>query len=167
MRTRARIQRAADNFEFASYMIELQRMTKDDIGNYLAFEKRAESRIYAAAQNRQEAEEEFADGSMYFIKFSGEVVGTASYSRKEDRSVYINGLAVDPDFRGRGLGRKALAKILEQVRDADRVWLVVHPENISAMKLYESFGFKTVERRENFHGDGEPRVVFSRDQFRA
>jgi ribosomal protein S18 acetylase RimI-like enzyme len=144
--------------------VELHRISQNDLGEYLAFEKKVESRTYTSAQNREEAEEEFAQGPMYLIKQEDKVVGTVSYSIKEDGSVYINGLAIAPEHQGQGLGRAALEQILEQVKDAPRVWLVTHPENSRAIALYESFGFKVTDRIENFHGDGEPRVVLTREQ---
>lgn len=153
-----------NNLKGESPAVELQRMVPADIDAYLALEKRVESRTYTAAQNRQEAEEEFALGPMYFIKQGDSIVGAVSYSKKEDGSIYINGLSIVPEYQGRGLGRAALEKVLGQVKDAPRVWLVVHPENAPAVRLYESLGFTFIERIEDFHGDGEPRVVLSRDR---
>lgn len=144
--------------------IELEPVSQNDLDAYLALEKRAENRTYTAAQNREEAEEEFEQGPIYFIKQSGKVVGTVSYSIKEDGSAYINGLAVDPDFQGQGLGRAALEQILAKLKNTPRVWLVTHPENDRAIALYESFDFKITDRIENFHGDGEPRIVLAREQ---
>jgi ribosomal protein S18 acetylase RimI-like enzyme len=144
--------------------VELHRISQDDLDEYLAFEKKVESRTYTSAQNREEAEEEFAQGPMYFIKQAGKVVGTVSYSIQEDGSAYINGLAIDPEYQGQGLGRAVLEQILEQVKDASRVWLVTHPENNRAIALYGSFGFKVTDRIENFHGDGEPRIVLILEQ---
>ena len=131
--------------------VELQRISRDDFDAYLALEKRTESKTYTAAQNLEEVEEEFLQGPMYFIKQGDTVVGTVSYSIKDDGSVYLNGLAIDPDHQGLGLGRATLEQILAQVKDAPRVWLVTHPENERAITLYESFGFKITDRIENFH----------------
>ncbi len=143
--------------------VELQRMAQSDIDMYLALEKRTECRTYTAAQNHEEAEEEFAQGPMYFIKQKDKIVGTVSYSIQEDGGVYLNGLAIDPDFQGRGLGRAALEQVLAQVKDAPRIWLVVHPANDRAIALYKSFDFKITDQIENFHGDGEPRIVLTRE----
>lgn len=144
--------------------IELQQLSLEDIDRYLEIEKRVESKTYLAAQNREEAEEEFALGPMYFIKLRDQVVGAVSYSKQEDGSVYVNGLAIDPLFQRQGLGREVLTQILEQVKLAPRVWLVTHPDNGSAVSLYESFDFKITDRIEDFEGSGEPRIVLTRDQ---
>lgn len=51
--------------------------------------------------------------------------------------------------------------ILEKCKGADRVDLVTHPENRSALELYSSLGFKVEARQENYFGDGEPRLVLT------
>lgn len=144
--------------------IELEPVSEGNIDMYLALEKRAESRTYTAAQNHEEANEELARGPIYFIKQLGRVCGTVSYSIQDDGSAYINGLAIDPDFQGQGLGKAVLTLILEKLKNISRVWLVVHPENDRAIALYESFGFTVTDRIENFHGDGEPRIILTRNQ---
>ncbi len=144
--------------------IELQRLAYEDLDQYLAFEKKVESRTYTAAQNAEEAKEEYEQDPMYFIRQGGEVVGTASYSMQEDGSAYINGLAIAPAFQGQGLGRAALELILQEIHAAPRVWLVTHPENEKAIALYESLGFVVTNRIENYHGDGEPRIVLTKSK---
>ena len=150
--------------EQVSRDVTLVRMTREDLDAYLALEKKVESRTYTAAQDRGEAEEEFAEGPMYFFVLDGAVVGAVSCALQEDGSVYLNGLSVDPAYQGQGIGRRALELVLDMVREAPRVWLVVHPENERALALYRSLGFEEVGRKENFHGDNEPRVVLSRDR---
>jgi ribosomal-protein-alanine N-acetyltransferase len=49
--------------------------------------------------------------------------------------------------------------ILEKCKGTDRIDLVTHPENKNALQLYMSLGFKVESRRENYFGDGEPRLV--------
>jgi ribosomal-protein-alanine N-acetyltransferase len=72
---------------------------------------------------------------------------------------YIDGILVKPSHQGRGLGRAATVKLLEELKDIPLVDLVTHPDNERAIKLYESLGFVVGERKENYFGDGEPRIV--------
>ena len=144
--------------------ITLQPVAEADIDTYLRLEKRVEGRTYTATQNHEEAAEEFTQGPMYFIRLGDKIVGTISYSTKEDGSVYLNGLAIDPEFQGQGVGRAAMQQFLDQVKDAPSIWLVVHPDNTRAIELYQSFGFAVTDRKEDYHGDGEPRIVLTRDQ---
>ncbi len=62
------------------------------------------------------------------------------------------GIAVLPAYQGRGLGRRLMADALSAawVEGIRQVALTVHPAN-PARRLYESFGFRTVEFRRTFH----------------
>jgi len=143
--------------------LEFQRMSRGDLETYIILEKKVESRTYAAAQNLAEAEEEFSNGPMFLLKQGDKVVGTVSYVIQEDGSVYINGLAIDPEFQGQGFGRVALEQILDQVKSAPQVWLRTHPEN-PALKLYQSYGFEVSGKEENYDDTGEPRLILTRNQ---
>jgi ribosomal protein S18 acetylase RimI-like enzyme len=62
------------------------------------------------------------------------------------------GIALEPQFQHTGYGRPLM---LEALRTAGlsgyrQVSLTVHPEN-PAQHLYESFGFRKIERRNNYH----------------
>jgi len=56
---------------------------------------------------------------------------------------YLDSLAVWPEFRGKGLGRKLLEKGIEEGKNLNQtITLAVDPMNIRAQRLYESLGFK-------------------------
>ncbi len=57
----------------------------------------------------------------------------------------LNGVAVYPEFRRNGIGKKLLEKAiaLAKKRDAGRVYLLVRPDNVEAVSLYEKYGFTT------------------------
>ena len=61
-------------------------------------------------------------------------------------------IAVSPDARRRGLGRKLMSRFLYQarLRGAERVFLEVSAENDPALALYESSGFAAVGRRRGY-----------------
>ena len=72
------------------------------------------------------------------------------YAELEDRgSLYVAGLAVFPEHRGRGLGRK----LMERARDRaealalPRVSLICFEPNQAALQLYRRLGFVEVDRR--------------------
>lgn len=118
----------------------------------------AGSHIYSPMLEAHEWEEELARAKVFLVEKNSMVVGNVSYEQMPDASVYISGLVIDPQFQGRGLARRALREVLEQLREAKEVWLVTHPENAPAINLYQSLGFVAQERIENYYGDGEPRV---------
>ncbi|MBR4903971.1 MAG: ribosomal protein S18-alanine N-acetyltransferase [Selenomonadaceae bacterium] len=64
-------------------------------------------------------------------------------------------VAVDPTLRGQGIGTILFGELIEAVkkRGATSITLEVRPSNIAAIKLYESFGLKSVGRRKNYYLD--------------
>lgn len=60
-------------------------------------------------------------------------------------------LAVDPEFRRRGAGRKLVTEVLG--RHPGEVWLEVRESNRIALKFYESIGFMAIGRRPRYYLD--------------
>ncbi|WP_217558700.1 GNAT family N-acetyltransferase [Paenibacillus sp. GbtcB18] len=63
-----------------------------------------------------------------------------------DDSYCILRLMIDKQYQNRGYGREAMNKILEFIRTfpagpASYCWIAYKPDNFTAKKLYESFGF--------------------------
>lgn len=141
-------------------MINLRKATIGDIEILLSIEKSLlNSKTYSAMATEGEWKEELSKSTVYVIEKDGIAVGDISYELKENGHAHISGLAIMPDFQGQGIGREALTKILEELNGFKLIDLAVHHENVSALKLYESFGFVAKERIENFYGDGEPRSI--------
>ena len=90
-------------------------------------------------------------------------VGSISYQIKNKTHAYISGLIIKPEFQKQGLAKKALSLLLEKLKNYQKLSLVVHPEN-PAIKLYLSFGFAIKSRKENYFGDGQPRLVMVKEK---
>lgn len=73
----------------------------------------------------------------------------------------IQNLATDPRFRRRGIAARLLAYRLQQSRrlGMQSAWLEVRTGNLSAIALYERFGFRTVGRRRAYYADGEDALL--------
>ena len=72
------------------------------------------------------------------------------YAELEDPgSLYISGVAVTPEHRGRGLGRKLMeqARARAEALDLPRVSLICFEANETAMQLYRRLGYAEVDRR--------------------
>ena len=141
--------------------ISLKKATAEDIPALLSVENSVTgSKIYSAMTDKKEWYDEFKkDGSAtYLILKDDTVAGDASYERRSDGSAYIGGLVIMPEFQRQGIGRQALGLILNDLKDVKFIELVTHPENHSAIKLYESFGFVVESEIKNYYGDGEPRI---------
>jgi ribosomal protein S18 acetylase RimI-like enzyme len=64
-------------------------------------------------------------------------------------SLYISGLALEPDYRGRGLGTRFLEIACERARDVGlkQLSLIVFEANEGALRLYKREGFTERDRR--------------------
>ena len=69
----------------------------------------------------------------------------------------LGDLAVDPEFRGRGIGRLLLEASIATARQraAGVLYLEVRESNLAARALYDGHGFETVGRRPGYYS--EPR----------
>jgi len=72
----------------------------------------------------------------------------------------VYALAVDPAARGRKIGPRLLAEMVEKLRGlgAKRIFLEVRPDNYAAVRLYEKSGFVPCRRLENYYGQGHPAI---------
>jgi len=64
-------------------------------------------------------------------------------------SFYLSGMAFLPEFRGHGMGTALLDTLRERARteSLNGLSLLVFFENRDAVRLYERYGFKTIDRR--------------------
>lgn len=97
------------------------------------------------------------------LEQGGEVAGHAVLSvAAEDAE--LQRIAVDPAYRGQGLGRELLDACLADAarRGAERLVLEVRETNEPALALYRSAGFTELARRQRYYRDGSTAVVLSR-----
>lgn len=87
----------------------------------------------------------------YTIRFEnadiGVVILTAGLQPGEIELSYVG---LHPSARGRGLGRAAVKRVMEQARSASAstITVTVDVRNIPAIQLYESFGFREFETQD-------------------
>ncbi|MBI2048227.1 MAG: GNAT family N-acetyltransferase [Parcubacteria group bacterium] len=145
--------------------VTLQRAVSKDADVYLAIEKsvmRLFRDTYSGIESRKEASEEIRSQVAYLIKKSGKVVGTVQYIRKGKDRAHISGLAIQPKFHRQGIGRMAIELILKELKGIKKISLVTHPKNTPAITLYLSLGFVIEGWKDNYYGDGEPRILMAR-----
>jgi ribosomal-protein-alanine N-acetyltransferase len=75
--------------------------------------------------------------------------------------VHILNVAVDPRYRGQGVGALLMREALREARErgAVAVTLEVRRSNVAARRLYDSFGFDEVGARPNYYGRGEDALI--------
>jgi len=139
--------------------VKLVRATNEDIKTLLEIEKTAEGlKTYSGEFNEKGVEEWLDSDIVYLIKKDKVIVGNISYEVKNSKHAYISGLIIKPEFQKQGLSKQAMQLLLEELKNFKKLSLVVHPDN-HAVRLYESFGFINKGRKENYYGDGEPRLM--------
>ncbi|MBI2065009.1 MAG: GNAT family N-acetyltransferase [Candidatus Yanofskybacteria bacterium] len=145
--------------------ITFRKATIEDIDTFIEIEKTAVGlKVYSGITDKEEAKEEIENNEVYFIIKDGEIVGSTEYQVKSQEEAYLGGLVIKPKFQDKGIARQAIEFRLNKVKDKKRVWLVTHPDNSKVIKLYLSYGFVIESRKENYYGDGEPRLVLARQK---
>jgi len=110
--------------------------------------------ISTEAFDREEREsesilEEFLSSTgrdLYRILYEGGTVGMIGIHAEGQRH-YIHGFCIDPAFRGRGIGRRALVQAVNLCLEKDRerrIELEVQIDNTQALGLYGSAGFSVL-----------------------
>lgn len=69
--------------------------------------------------------------------------------------LHINNVAVDPEYRRRGIGEKLVDAVVSEaeLRGGIRVMLEVRPSNAGAVRLYEKLSFKRITVRKGYYSD--------------
>ncbi|MDH5605366.1 MAG: ribosomal protein S18-alanine N-acetyltransferase [Anaerolineae bacterium] len=78
--------------------------------------------------------------------------------------VHVATLAVDPEFRRKGIASQLLSRALIDLKEKGAVsaTLEVRKGNLSAQRLYERFGFEVVGRRPHYyHDNGEDALLMT------
>jgi len=142
--------------------IKLNKATLEDLKTVALIEKLANSKTYHGLTNEEDLLNYINKSEVFLIKGDDKVLGLVSFKVK-DNIASCNGLVICPEFRRRGYAKEAMKIAINEFKNCDRIDLVVHPKNSPAISLYLSLGFNIEEYKENYFGDGEPRIfmVFS------
>ena len=92
------------------------------------------------------------DSDLLVAEFKGDVAGYAVFWAVLDQGELGN-VAVDEEYRGRGIGSKLIKAVLERAheRSVHEIFLEVRKSNVRAQDLYKGFGFTEVGRRKNYY----------------
>ncbi len=100
-------------------------------------------------------------------ELDGSIVAMGSLNWIVDE-VHLLSIAVDPDYRGRGLARQLLGENLvfcQGIEGLNWMTLEVKWDNPPALALYKSYGFTTVGRRKKYYRDGQDARIMWSGQF--
>lgn len=115
---------------------------------------------FAVPWHREDFEKELTDNerAVYIVAEDEEqIIGYAGLWCIVDEG-HITNVAVHPDYRGKGLGRKLVNTMLVEARkkaNTKNFTLEVRVSNTPAIKLYQSFGFEEAGRRKGYYSDNK------------
>jgi len=141
--------------------IKFQKLGKKHLKSVVEIEKASFKDPWSKKLFEKEISLQF---SSFFVALIGErVAGYGGFWKVCNEADIVN-IAVHPDFRRKGVGKKILEYLLKLARknEINRVFLEVRETNPSAINLYESFGFKTVGRREKYYS-GEDALILKKN----
>ena len=90
-------------------------------------------------------------------KFIGVIVGNCENKKNNKKQGYIAMLAVEIEYRKKGIGKKLvlnLLKILKDVYDVNEYSIETEVDNYAALYLYESLGFIRTKMFINYYLNG-------------
>lgn len=115
-------------------------------------------RFFLAYNTEQEIKDYLQKCKVFFVVKDNQPIGTVAYTSKGPGYVSVDGLAILPQYAGKGYGTEAMKWVLDQIKDAEKIDLVVHPHNGGAIRIYLKLGFQIEGWKDNYFGDGEPRL---------
>jgi ribosomal-protein-alanine N-acetyltransferase len=92
------------------------------------------------------------DAELIVVEAEAQPAGYAVFWQVLDQAELGN-VAVDPQWRRRGVGRRLVREVLERARKRGvrELFLEVRPSNQNARALYEELGFSAVGRRRAYY----------------
>ncbi len=127
----------------------------------MAIERIAYSYPWSERFFRQELQVECSRSLL--VQLEGRIVGYILFWLLPGE-IDIHNVAVHPEFRRRGLGRRLLEQVIAEARGraSSRITLEVRKSNLPAQKLYESMGFAYNGVRKNYYSDdGEDALLMA------
>ena len=125
-------------------------------------EKSVASNVYFPIINEKEVKDYIKKSIVYIVEKGDLPIGTISYEKKSDIYAYIDGLLIIPKYQDRGYGSKTLGWLMKKLGGYKKVGLVTHPKNSKTIVIYLKQGFVINGWKDDYFGDGEPRIVLSR-----
>ncbi len=108
-----------------------------------------------------------SNGAYLVVTENGEYRGHGGFTRVLDE-YYITNICVLPSYRRRGIASLILKTMIDFGREQNGAFITleVRESNLSAIKLYEKFGFSEKGRRKNFYSDPKEDAIIMTLKFR-
>ena len=102
--------------------------------------------IPALAADIRALQEEFHTNVILKYMEDGRILGSVRGNLKPNNSCYIGTLAVDPDARGKGIGRKLMNAIEEHFSNCSKYYLFTSPLTPHTSAMYRKMGYVETKR---------------------
>jgi GNAT superfamily N-acetyltransferase len=91
------------------------------------------------------------EGAIYLAKAGEKIVGSAALMKEHEGVYELAKMAVTQAFRGKGISKLLIEKCLEKARQfqAKKVTLFSNHQLLTALHLYEQYGFRHVEVKDS------------------
>ncbi len=106
----------------------------------------------------------YLQGSESYILYDEDAPAGFFAFKKDQDGIEVKAIVVDPEKQGKGYGRAMMRKLLE-LTAGNKLHLVTHPKNTSAIVFYLKSGFEIYGWKDNYYGDGEPRLLLKYMQY--
>ena len=105
--------------------------------------------------------------STWFVAVDGDTVAGYVGSQTVLGEADMMNLAVNPQYRRRGIGQALVEKLIDDLRSKDAYCLTleVRVSNDSAIALYEKMGFVVVGRRPNYYHQPKEDALIMRKEW--
>ncbi len=134
-------------------------MTADDLPDVVAIERASFTNPWSGSLFLQELHVGFS--RIILARRSGDALAGYLCRWLVADEMHILNVAVDPRYRGRGVGTLLMRHALDEARErnAVAVTLEVRRSNVAGRRLYDAFGFEEVGARPNYYGRGEDALI--------
>lgn len=127
-------------------MIKFREITKDNFWECVQLSVSEQQRDFVTSNAISIAQSKVQPECIPLAVYDNDImVGFLMYCIDEDDGEYwIYRMMVDEKYQSKGYGKQMLKKLLgliKQDKTRNKIFLGVHKESISAVKLYERFGF--------------------------
>lgn len=139
--------------------IEFREMIPDDADEVAEIEARS----FSMPWNRRAFWEECSNENTFYLvaMLDRKIVGYIGAWIVQGEAQITN-VAIDPEFRRRGIGESLLREfesIVKNSRGVSALTLEVRPSNLGAIRLYEKLGFISVGRRPRYYVDNNEDAI--------
>ena len=121
-------------------------------------EIRAFYRDFDLPSRTVQEQKEYLQGSETYILYEEQTPVGFFAIKSIAEKIELLAIAVIPEKQGKGFGRIMMDKLLDLTKNKI-IKLVTHPKNTSAIIFYLHSDFQIYGYKENYYGDGQPRLL--------